>query len=347
MCMIALRPGNKGANIPHAVIDTAMNRHPDGFGLMWRDATGLHAKSWAPSGRKAFRKALKAVDRSGVEYAAHFRYATSGPKNAEMAHPYVYTDPDPNVGEVAVMHNGVITIAHDRNKVSDTHAFVHGVLANLPSRWWANPAIAWLVGESIGWSRLVIMTKDETANLQEPSGAWDGGIWYSSDHRPSKAWTGGTGITGASGTSYGQYASPATKAATAAPRDTRHPASGVKSAQQSYATFAEAANARSRSLVPYAQPDPWAAQSGRSTVIRTVDEPIQFRHAGHVLDSVKDITLDKDGDFEDAVICNTCMTIGSVYVIDGTAYIDMAHRVGRSEDDEDLLPVSVMASERR
>jgi hypothetical protein len=46
-----------------------------------------------------------------------------------------------------------------------------------------------------------------------------------------------------------------------------------------------------------------------------------------------------DADYEDAVICDTCSTIGTVYVIDGTYYIDMAHKSGRdfTDDDEDLL----------
>ena len=65
-----------------------------------------------------------------------------------------------------------------------------------------------------------------------------------------------------------------------------------------------------------------------------------FRHAGHNLTAVRDIDmLGGDADYEDAVICDTCRTIGTVYVIDTAYYIDMAHMYGRDDDDGDDAPV--------
>ncbi|MFN8630246.1 MAG: hypothetical protein U0838_07970 [Chloroflexota bacterium] len=93
---------------------------------------------------------------------------------------------DPAGFQVAVLHNGVIDIAHDRLRTSDTAAFVVQVLAELPSRWWEQPALRYLVSAAIGWSRLIVFPAlGEATLLNEGSGEWDGGIWFSSSHRPS------------------------------------------------------------------------------------------------------------------------------------------------------------------
>lgn len=186
MCMIAYRPigkSGRGSNIPNEVIDTAQSRHPDGFGIAWREDGQLHVQRFGPSERREFRDLLKEVDRKKSEYVSHFRFATHGPKDAAHAHPYEYEDP--NEGRVLVFHNGIIDIATLPSE-SDTEVFVRDVLAQLPSKWWADPALKYLVHEAIGWSKLVIMTPTETVNLQDARGDWDAGIWYSSDHLPYK-----------------------------------------------------------------------------------------------------------------------------------------------------------------
>ena len=311
MCMIAWRPveKGKGAHIPNAVIDTALSRHPDGFGVAYRDASGvLKWERFGPAERVAFRAALKRVDKAAGEYVAHFRFATHGKPCAELAHPFEYTDPE--AGTVLVFHNGVIGIATAKDGTeSDTSVFVRDVLAALPTRWWRVPALRYLVGEAIGWSRLVLMTADETVCLQEPDGTWDAGLWYSSAHEPTPAATwqltpGGSAYTPGVGysapVSTGQYASPATKAA-----------SGRTKREQRAARKAEArllAANTSTALLPY-----------RSR---------NLRHAGHALSAVQDIDFDHDGDYPEGVICDSCYTLGDLYVIDGTYYVDMAHLDG-------------------
>lgn len=329
--MIAYRPHDGGGNIPNRVIDTAMTRHPDGFGLMWRDSDGLHAMAYSPAGRKQFRKELKRLDRTGVEYAAHFRWATSGPKSVEMAHPYVYDDPDPAVGRVAVMHNGVIDISHDRAKESDTSAFVRLVLAQLPSRWWTNPALTYLVGEAIGYSKLTLMTATETWNSHEKRGEWDGGLWYSSNHKPADTskWTthNGSGKGVSTSTQYGYW--DATQNKWHPYEDAKKPITAT--ALVPYGSVA-ARSAAAIGLLDQAESVEYDA--ARDTV-RVVDRPRQFRHAGHTLTAIADIALDHDADYEDSVICDTCHTVGTVYVIDGDYYIDMGHVFGRDNADED------------
>lgn len=367
--MIAFRPvkpGKGGANIPHAVVDTALYRHPDGFGVAWRGEgedgkPTLHVERYGPSERKAFRKSLRRIDSMKVEYVAHFRFATHGPKDSPHAHPYEYEDA--REGRVLVFHNGIIDIATTKAE-SDTEVFVRDVLARLPSRWWHNGALKYLVGQSIGWSRLVIMTATETVNLQEDDGEWDGGLWYSSSHRPSgyasytstgkeygtpAHWSGkGYGMTSddysdwkaeESYSSFIRRKAEEQKAARENP-DLRESVSADNSARRSALTLlGETTEVR---LLP----------PGAESMHRNIDDPRTFRHGGHTVQAIVDIDSDNDGDYPSSVLCDSCYTVGDLYMIDGQALIDMAHRTASGELDdnlnedemEDLLPTD---AERR
>ena len=339
VCMISWRPveKGKGSHMPNAVIDAALHRHPDGFGVAYREDGVLKHERFGPAEASEFRAALKSVDLSGGEYVAHFRFATHGKPCAELAHPFAYTDP--MAGEVLVFHNGVISIQTAKDGTeSDTSVFVRDVLAALPSRWWKVPAFRYLVGEAIGWSKLVLMTAEETVCLQEADGTWDGGLWYSSNHRPTvvstwvpgaKPWAAPKG-NGLSSDTPGKYASPATLAAERKPthaqtRAARKAAKGWR-ARQATTVDSSAKGATSQPLALVTteaayRPDTVAYSSPA------------LRHHGHPLTAVRQIDFDADGDHPDSVICDTCYTMGDLYVIDGTYYVDMSHRDGAAEDD--------------
>ena len=300
MCMIAFRPVGKGkvGNMPNAVIDTALTRHPDGYGIAWRENGFVRTAKFGPDARKEFRKMVRRLDNAGFEYAAHFRQATHGPACKRLSHPFVYEDP--TEGRVAILHNGVIDIKTTAEE-SDTEVFVRDVLAKLPSAWWRNPALTYLVGEAIGWSKLVIMTPSETQIIFEDRGSWDGGLWYSSNHKPAATTTyqynGGRWFAGP----------------TVSHKDQRPYLYDVKAAD--------------------APATPPVVQSA------------VLQHGGHTLSAIKDIRFDRDGDFQDAVICDTCFTIGDLYVIDNAYYVDMSHKMGLlavpeaiDDDEESVLP---------
>jgi hypothetical protein len=298
MCMIAYRPVEKGrgSNIPNAVIDTAFGRHPDGYGLAYRDADGLHIEKFAPADKAGFRKSLKRVDKARLEYVAHWRFATHGKPCEELAHPFTYKDK--REGEVAVFHNGVINIAVAADgSESDSSVFVRDVLAKLPSAWWRVPALRYLVGQSIGWSRLVVMTATETVNLQESEGDWDGGIWYSSNHKPAVPFTPKKWVPG---TVYGK------QAPVAAP-------TAISTWQQKQAVTVVTPVSTSSALLP-TDDKAWTTRG--------------LRHAGHPLTALVPMNFDADGDYPSGVMCNTCDTTGDLYIIDGTYYVDMAHKSG-------------------
>jgi hypothetical protein len=186
MCLIAHREinGKRGSNIPNDVIDYNLLHNPDGFGIAWRDPVeGLQWTKFGPTvdDGKAFRTMLKAIDAdTTIEYVAHWRMATHGDKCIEMSHPFAYQDRDGN--EVILFHNGIIDIDTAKGE-SDTSAWVRKVLAKLPPRWWDDPGIVGLVEHDIGWSRLALMTWDETVRINQTDWENKGGIWYSTEPR--------------------------------------------------------------------------------------------------------------------------------------------------------------------
>jgi len=319
VCLIAYRPvkpGKRGSNIPVRVVDTALTRHPDGFGVAWREGRHLRVERFAPAERKDFAKKLRMIDRDQrIEYVAHFRYATHGAKDAQHAHPYEYIDPQE--GRVLVFHNGIIDIPTASDE-SDTQVFVRDVLARLAPAWWREPALRYLVGEAISWSRLILMTETETVNLQESAGQWDGGLWYSSNHKPAATvW----GSWEWDGKTFRRHADP------------------NKTVADDIAARA-IANAYDR-----------ASDANTSAPVS------KLRHAGHSVSALVEIRRDVDREYEQAVVCDTCYTVGDVYVIDGQVYMDLAHLVGpaaRDADEEEwpdgerMRPISsaVIVSER-
>jgi len=180
MCLIVHRPvknGKSGSHIPNDVIDYNKRINPDGFGIAWREDRVLRHAKFGPKDFEDFRSLLKRIDADGrLEYVAHFRRATHGPACYDLSHPFVYDDA--KAGETLVFHNGIIDIDTEKTE-SDTSRFVKNILAKLETRWWAKSALRFLVEGAVGYSRLLIMTKDETVRLNEDDWRTEGGIWYS------------------------------------------------------------------------------------------------------------------------------------------------------------------------
>jgi len=188
MCIIIHR--ERSANVPNEVLAFNSRRNSDGYGLAWRASDGLKYEKFAPKEYDEFHRMLKAVDKAhDVEYAAHMRLATHGPSNRDLSHPFEYEHK--RDGRVLVFHNGVIPIDVPDPNESDTTMFVYGVLAKLPSRWWDKPHYRYLVESSIGGSRLLIMTEEETVRINARSWTQQAGIWYSTS--PGPTWGGTAG----------------------------------------------------------------------------------------------------------------------------------------------------------
>lgn len=302
MCIIIHR--EQGSNVPNNVLDYNRTKNPDGFGISWRDEYGVHVEKFSPKEYDDFHALLKRLDRDpSIEYTAHYRLATHGAPCKELSHPFTYEDPE--VGPVHVFHNGIIRIS-TRQGESDTSQFVKDILAKMPSQWWKNPALVYLVEEAIGYSRLLLMTNDETIRL-DGGKSWtkQGGIWYSTDPGPSK-WLpkGGTKYVPTSG------------------KGNEH-------------------NLPSN-IVKYTPPSAWTQPEEISTDARFTEvededtgDVAGWYHEGHWVESLIDIE-DGDDDITGAAVCTECNTVGEFYIISGTTFIDVPHQhASDDEDDED------------
>lgn len=299
--MIIYRPvkaNGRGANVANDVIDNAIRTNPDGFGISHRTPDGIVTERFDPSRKAEFRAKLRQIDNKGGEYVAHFRFATHGPKDEAHAHPYEYTHEID--GRVLVFHNGIIPIG-TKDDESDTEVFVRDVLAFMPSRWWEQDHLLWLVTEAIGWSKLIVMTDEGTYNLQDRRGTWDSGIWYSAPHKPitvthSSRWYGGE--------------------------------NGWLRKQLDDSEEDDWVNYRSRDT-----------HDGAFTVVEPVSKdrveiPNTFMHAGHRVEILAEIGPEPEATYTDAVMCLSCYEWGDIYVIEGQRYCDLEHDMDHMRVEE-------------
>ena len=292
MCIIIHR--EESANLPNDIIEHNRRVNPDGFGIAWRENGKLHSVKFGPEDFEPFRNLLKSIDRKKkVEYVAHFRTATHGPKCEEMSHPFSYNDAKD--GEVLVFHNGIIGI-QTPGHLSDTAQFVKAVLSKIQSRWWLKGAYKFLVEEAIGYSRLLVMTKDVTVRLNESQWTERNGIWYSTEPIPKykTGWSGGAKVP---------YATPSwTPAGSNWNKDSEDAATVVNG------------------LVGFGETVESESNKG-------------WYQSGHYIEALTE-THEK-GDVWGTAICTICHTIGDFYLIDGTTYVDIRHDDPMAEDDEE------------
>jgi len=301
MCLIVHRFGD--SNLPSDVIDVNRQRNADGFGIAWRNADGTlsHAK-YGPQSFGKFQKRLRRIDRDkSIEYTAHFRFATHGAPCRDLSHPFEYTDPIE--GKVLVFHNGVINIQVSKGE-SDTSQFVKTVLSKMPSRWWAQPHLVYLVEAAIGGSRMLLMTATESVYLNEDAWHVKGGLAYSTDPGGSHSKYQSSGKGGATYAYFG----------------------GGKGTTTPLLTPV-AASIESRSSDTYACPVPASDDDL---------EPAQsWMHEGHEVENLGRNIERGDDDIEVEALCVQCQTLGTVTVIEGNLFIDVVHSGSVSVEDED------------
>lgn len=177
MCIIVIQP--EGYTMTEEQILDFVSRNPHGFGFMWADDKGVHMKKIVSASPKVlvdfYRK--HAAGKPGV---LHYRYATSGPVDEHMAHPFKVSD------DLLVVHNGVLAGGSD--KESDTSQFVREVLkpalADDYTRLY-EPAMKKWIEDQIGGSSLVFLDRDGVVTQLGRKGVeWDS-CWYSNTY----AWT--------------------------------------------------------------------------------------------------------------------------------------------------------------
>ena len=169
MCLIIASPW--GERCDKADITTAWTHNDDGWGIMTSDGTRVRVQRGLdlPGLLKAYEKIPESQP-----YAIHLRFGTAGSKTVVNCHPF------PVGHGYHLMHNGILPIKRVREDRSDTWHFAtvcraaHGTEEALLD---ALPFIEREIGKE---NKFVLMSpKGDIEILNEKSGDWDGGLWYS------------------------------------------------------------------------------------------------------------------------------------------------------------------------
>lgn len=179
MCLLTFAPA--GVHLDSERLFQASLNNPHGFGFAVRTPNGI-VRSRGMNFKTVYENYLATLDKFHGDSMFHHRYATHGTVNKKNCHPfYVGDDKDTLLG-----HNGIIPIEIPKGDVrSDTRYFSevlmpeHGGVAMLD-----NPEYIKFLEKSIGYSKLVILTNNESAKqpfyiVNEDLGDWDSGAWWS------------------------------------------------------------------------------------------------------------------------------------------------------------------------
>lgn len=179
MCiMLYISPG---ATFPQSKVQEWFGHNSDGLGSVFARDGKLHVdKTLARDAIDANVFCAQSVARAnGAPLIIHFRYATSGLVDDGGTHPHMVRS------DLAIAHNGVLSIEHDADKESDTQAYVRDYLR--PVLGTCKDPIARLrgplgkvIGAHVSGSKFVLMDKHgEVAIINPDAGHWSGGVWYS------------------------------------------------------------------------------------------------------------------------------------------------------------------------
>lgn len=193
MCLIAFSKDGK-SKIPMDNMEFAQRRNSDGWGIMFAQ-NGRLAFIKENTSFKQFRDIWETMIPDNVPVGVHFRMATSGAKNDEMCHPFRILNKEQDEMDLALMHNGVISIKSMNpgvEKRSDTALFVDAYLRPMLRK--GNSLIqsrAFNLGLSmaIGTSNKLVMLDGDGNDywVHKNQGVEIDGVWYSNEYSlPSK-----------------------------------------------------------------------------------------------------------------------------------------------------------------
>src|SRR5687768_9176607 len=127
MCLII---AGQAAKIRSALLETEGMLHsifktnPDGIGIMYathhKGKPILKIVKKLPNTLAAAEQFIARMPDDARQCAIHFRWTTHGDTNLDNCHPYTVLE-----GQVALMHNGVLSTGNDKDKTkSDTWHFI-------------------------------------------------------------------------------------------------------------------------------------------------------------------------------------------------------------------------------
>lgn len=173
MCLAIVRP--PGIEVPEEHIDRGWQRNPDGGGFAFVDKNGVQLRKGffkLKDYKDAVFKAMK--ENPASTFLLHFRIRTTGDKSSENTHPHKFA-------YGVMIHNGTIsgTGALHGTGDSDTALFLKKFGDKFTyERLSANKET---LGKAIGTGNKLafLYTNGKYVIVNEDSGQWREGVWYS------------------------------------------------------------------------------------------------------------------------------------------------------------------------
>lgn len=180
MCLAIYKP--KNTLIPEDYLETAFYSNPHGAGFAYYNGSSVVVRK----GYFTYNSFIKDFKRVSKKRAIiHFRWATSGKKDVNNCHPFVFD-------KYVVIHNGVLN-HRNTDTESDTNCFTKDVLSKVAKKYGFSKGSKKFLSELIGPSnKMIIMANSGKIHfLNEEKGHWNKGVWYSNDSYEDnyKYWT--------------------------------------------------------------------------------------------------------------------------------------------------------------
>lgn len=171
MCIAIL---NTGKLLSLKTFKNCWNANPDGAGLTYFDGEQIQIVKEMKSVKLFYNEYADIRKKHpSIDIAIHFRIATHGKINATNCHPFKINK------KSAFIHNGMINAIEKSAEYSDTYLFNEIILKKLPANFVNNSATIDLISNFIGYSKLVIISGNDSLIINEHLGHWDAGDWYS------------------------------------------------------------------------------------------------------------------------------------------------------------------------
>ena len=118
MCLVIHKP--RDARVPEALLESAARFNPDGFGIMWFDASGIDLRRRSRTRVSELIRLYR--ERQAFECVLHLRYRTRGSVDLENTQPMRITN------DIYMVHNGTVDVRLRKDGRSDTWHLVEDYL---------------------------------------------------------------------------------------------------------------------------------------------------------------------------------------------------------------------------
>lgn len=186
MCLLTVMQPNSTPTREQLLQAACNNPHGFGYAIMFNDrivtGRGMDAQ-------EVIDRFLAIRERCPDTWAMfHHRYTTHGDTNKSNCHPFRVGGDE----QIVLAHNGIIPInIPDGDKRSDTRIFAEDELPTMLEFLDDRDGFE-MLEDYVGWSKVCIFSISPKLEcniyiLNEDSGTWDNGIWWSNDsYKPSK-----------------------------------------------------------------------------------------------------------------------------------------------------------------